>query len=60
MSIVHRKLKPVEQNVGDQALHVYPTPETETNRTGCIVEKTSHFISAVLYRKLKPEEHTRD
>jgi hypothetical protein len=27
MSIVHRKLKPVDQNVGDQALHVYRTPE---------------------------------
>ncbi len=30
MSIVHQKLKPVEQNVGDQALHVYRTLETET------------------------------
>jgi hypothetical protein len=35
MSITHRKLKPVEQNVGDQALHVYHTPETETSRIEC-------------------------
>jgi hypothetical protein len=30
MSIVHRKLKPKDQNVGDQAFYVYRTPETET------------------------------
>jgi hypothetical protein len=35
MSIVHRKLKPVDQNVGDQALHVYRTPETENSRSEC-------------------------
>jgi hypothetical protein len=35
MSIVHRKLKPVDQNVGDQqAHHVFRTPETETISTG--------------------------
>jgi hypothetical protein len=32
MSIVHRKLKPVDQNLGDLALHVYRTPETETSK----------------------------
>jgi hypothetical protein len=35
MSIVHRKLKLVDQNVGDQALHVTHTPETETSRSEC-------------------------
>jgi hypothetical protein len=35
MSIVHRKLKPVERNVGDQAFNVYRTPETETSRSEC-------------------------
>ncbi len=30
MSIVNRKLKPVNQNV-DQVLHVYRTPEAETS-----------------------------
>jgi hypothetical protein len=39
MSIIHRKLKPVDQNVGDQALHVYRTLETETNSTGCGANK---------------------
>ena len=46
MSIVHQKLKPNKPLVvmytvhciGDQALHVYHTPETETNKTiGCHV-----------------------
>jgi hypothetical protein len=32
MSIVHRKLKPVDQNLGDLALHVYRTPEIETSK----------------------------
>jgi hypothetical protein len=35
MLILHRKLKPVDQNVGDLALHVYHTPETETSKTEC-------------------------
>jgi hypothetical protein len=35
MSILHRKLKPVDQNLGDLALHVYRTPETETSKTEC-------------------------
>jgi hypothetical protein len=35
MSIIHRKLKPVDQNVGDQVLHVYRTPETVTSRSEC-------------------------
>ncbi len=35
MSIVDRKLKPVDENLGDQALHVYRTPETETSRSEC-------------------------
>jgi hypothetical protein len=35
MSIVHRKLKPVEHSIEDQALHVYRTPETEISRSEC-------------------------
>jgi hypothetical protein len=41
MSIVHRKLKPVDQNVGDQALPVYHTLETETSRSECRKQSTS-------------------
>jgi hypothetical protein len=52
MSIVHRKLKPVDQNVGDQALHVYRTPETETSRSECR-RPCKHFMS-IVHRKLKP------
>jgi hypothetical protein len=50
MSIVHRKLKPVDQNVGDQALHVYRTPETETSRSGC---RTPGTLS-IVHQRLKP------
>ncbi len=41
MSIVHQKLNPVDQNVGDQALHDYRTPETETSRSECCRAGTS-------------------
>jgi hypothetical protein len=36
-TIVHQKLEPIDQNVGDQALHVYHTPETETSISKCTV-----------------------
>ncbi len=70
MSIVHRKLKPVDQNVGDQALHVYRTPETENSRSECRRPGTSVYCTleteisrseeetrhfmSIVHRKLKP------
>ncbi len=55
MSIVHWKLKPVDQNVGDQALHVYRSPETETSRSDpyAYAQHAHQFLTRILSISIK-------